>query len=215
MVTISHIVKSEISSKPTLQEFLARGLVNYAALAESMQKSIEKTLGKNVKISAIVMAIRRYEDSLNVSKPKIRKVVKGSTINMKTGLSDISIMRSLKLYDSIEKLQREVNYAKGDTLNIIHGNHEASIIFDSKYDEKFKKILGKNIGVVTSNLVSVSLSLNEEYVKTPGVIFSILRHFAWENINLFEIISTTTEISFIVKEKDAMRTYNALQNFIS
>jgi aspartokinase len=52
-------------------------------------------------------------------------------------------------------------------------------------------------------------------VKTPGVLFQIVRNFAWENINIIEVISIDLEITFIVSEKDAVRGYKALERLIT
>ena len=42
MVTIAHLVHNYLEGKPFLADVLARGLLNYAALAEEVQPSLEK-----------------------------------------------------------------------------------------------------------------------------------------------------------------------------
>ena len=64
------------------------------------------------------------------------------------------------------------------------------------------------------NLVALSFTIGKDLVDTPGVLFQIARSFAWENINIIEIISIDSEITFIVEEKDAIRGYKALQKLI-
>ena len=39
-------------------------------------------------------------------------------------------------------------------------------------------------------------------------------HDAWEKINIFEIVSTMTELTFILSKKDSMKAYNALQELM-
>ena len=39
-------------------------------------------------------------------------------------------------------------------------------------------------------------------------------NIAWENINIFEIISTNTELTFIIHKKDAIRAYKSLEKLI-
>ena len=36
MVSVTHIVEKQLNSKPFLQEALAKGIINYAALAEQL-----------------------------------------------------------------------------------------------------------------------------------------------------------------------------------
>lgn len=37
---------------------------------------------------------------------------------------------------------------------------------------------------------------------------------AWENINIFEIVSTNTELTVILRKKDAMKAYEALDKLV-
>jgi len=64
------------------------------------------------------------------------------------------------------------------------------------------------------NLVSLSFTIAKELVDKPGVLFQIVRNFAWENINIIEVISIDLDITFIVDEKDAVRGYKALERLI-
>ena len=60
IVSISHIVKKTVNSRPSLQEVLIEGIVNYVKLAEKLQPEIEAELGEEIDNSAIMMALRRY-----------------------------------------------------------------------------------------------------------------------------------------------------------
>jgi aspartokinase len=55
----------------------------------------------------------------------------------------------------------------------------------------------------------------KNFLTTPGVIFTAIRRLAWEQINIYEIVSTMTELTFILGKKDSMKAYNALQEFVS
>ena len=67
MVNVSHLVEKIIEQKPFLQEALSKGIVNNAALAEELRPQIEKELKKEVKFSAVNMAVRRLSEKLNKS----------------------------------------------------------------------------------------------------------------------------------------------------
>ena len=55
---------------------------------------------------------------------------------------------------------------------------------------------------------------SKDFLNTPGVIFTAIRKIAWEQINIYEIISTMTELTFILGKKDSMKAYNALQELV-
>ena len=63
-------------------------------------------------------------------------------------------------------------------------------------------------------MVSLTLSLTDEFLYTPGILSLAKRKLAWESINIFENISTMTELIFIIAEKDVVRAYNAFQELL-
>jgi aspartokinase len=215
MVTVSYLVKAEIEGKPLLQETLRQGIINYAALAEKLKPRIERELGRPAKESAIIMALRRHAEQLNEKKLHKKVIALSSEIIMKTNLIDISVYKSPQLFKKLEQLYRTVSYEKGDTLNIIHGNYEVSIITNNRYKDKVLTILKEEKMLnIEEHLVSLSLQMNKEFLYTPGVLFTVIRKLAWENINIFEVISTATEMTFILNEKDTTRAYNLLQELV-
>ena len=214
MVTISNVVKKIISEKPILQEYLSRNLINYTSLAESMKPDIERQLGKKAEIPAIMMAIRRHCESLSDNHSRIWKAEPGSEILTKSNIVDITVRRSPNLFGKLIPLYSAVKYEEGDTLNVVHGNYEASIITSGHYLEKFLAALkGEKILKVDKDLVSISLRFSEKFRSTPGIMAAVTSKLAFDHINLLEIVSTNTELALIVTSKDAMRAYSALEGF--
>lgn len=134
---------------------------------------------------------------------------------MKTNLCDISVIKSTTLFNKLKKIYSLVDYEKGDTLNIIHGNYEVSIVTNERYMNKVKKILeGEKIPWQEKGLVMVGMNFSEEYIKQPGLIATLSRKLSWNGINIIEIISTFNELNFVISSKDAMNGYNALQEMV-
>ena len=215
MPTISHLVGKIVSSRPILHEAVEQGIVSYGNLAEKLVPEIEEELNKKIKHSAVVMALRRYAENIqkNYAAPKFDY---NSEIIMKTNLVDISIRKSPALFSKLKKIYSLVNYEKGDVLNVIHGNYEVSIVSNMRYLEKIKKeIKGEKILNVEKDLVSLSLNFSGDFMHTPGVISTAARKLNWENVNIYELVSTLTELTFIVSKKDSAKGYNALQRLVS
>lgn len=214
MVTISQIVKKIINSQPQLQEVLIEEIVSFANLAEKIQPRIEAELGEKVKTSAIVMAIRRYAETLGKKNPKVPFKF-DSEIIMKTNLCDLTIVKTPSALKNIEKLYKLVDYERGETLNIIQGNYEVTIVISQKHLNQLKRILkDEKILNMEKKLVSLTLSLTKDFFYTPGILSLATRKLAWENINVFENISTMTELIFIIAEKDAVKAYNTFQEMV-
>ena len=120
MVTVAHLVKKMVDERPILAEAMKEGILSYGALAEKLKKPIEKELGKQAKLSAIVMALRRYSEHVQGTAAKKTSMLFGSEIVMKSGIVDISVTKSGTLPAKLEKLYKIVDFAKGDVLNLIH-----------------------------------------------------------------------------------------------
>jgi len=214
MATVSHIVGKIIHERPLLQEAIIEGIVNFANLAENIKEEVKKELKKEVKESAIVMALRRHAEKLAVHHPKNFKI--HSDIALRSGLIDYTVQKNTDLFEKLERIQKIVDYSKGDTLNILHGNFETSIVISEKHKDKLAQIL-KGIPIIhfEENLVSLTLNVSEKFMDTPGVLAQITRKLAWDNINIYELISTATEINIIVSKDDAMRCYASLEEIMS
>ena len=73
MKTIANCVESILISQPFLEEALARGIINYSALAEELNPTVSEILKKPVKSGAIMMALRRYNPPLDLgNSPKLK-----------------------------------------------------------------------------------------------------------------------------------------------
>ena len=216
MVTVSHLVKKAISKNSFLLEAMSKELISYGNLAEQLKPEIEHELDKKVNRSVNIMALRRYAEELGKCDKQIRKFKFLGEIIMKTNIMDFNIIKSNTLLNKIKNIYNLVDFEKGDTLNVILGSNEVSIVINEKYKEKLSNFLkGEKIINKECDLVALTVIFDsEDFLKTPGVIFTAIRKLAWEQINIFEIVSTMTEMTFILHKKDSMRAYNVLQELV-
>ena len=216
MVTISHLVKKAVSGNSFLLEAMGKDLISYGSLAGQLKPEIEQELGKKIKDSAIVMALRRYAEELQSFDKKIKKFSFKGEIIMRTGMMDFNAIKSGSLLNKIKNLYELVDFERGNTLNIILGSNEVSIVANEKYKEKLSDFLkGEKIINREFDLVALTIIFeNKDFFDTPGVIFTAIRRIAWEQINIYEIISTMTELTFILNKKDSIKAYNALQELV-
>lgn len=214
MVTVSHLAKKYVKDSFILREYMEAGIINYIALANRLKPSMEKELEKHIKASAIAMALRRCCDESG-RKSSVIPSLKGSELIMKGNLCDVAVYKSPRLFEKLNTISEMVDYGKGDTLNIIHGNYDVSIIINEKYLKgvlsilKGEKMLGKEEG-----LVALTLKFGEHFLHTPGVTFSILKQLVLQNINLIDIVSSMIEITFIIDKSQSAKGYDALREYI-
>ncbi|MFH1276507.1 MAG: hypothetical protein ABIH82_05330 [Candidatus Woesearchaeota archaeon] len=214
MVTVSHIVKKLIDRKPIFYDAICNKIVSFANLASNLKPDIEAELGKEINEQAIVMALRRYSETIK-KKEDIKGFKYNSEIIMKTGLVDITFVKSPSLLKSLRKIYELIDFEKGDTLNVIHGNYEITMVVSEKYSKKILEILNEEKMLnLQENLVSLAMSFSKDFLYTPGILSKVTRQLFWDNINVFENISTMTELIFIIDKKDTMRAFQALERLI-
>lgn len=216
MVTISHIVKKIIKDRPFLEEALSQKLISYGNLAEQLKEKIEEELEKSVKHSAVVMALRRYADEIKETEAKLAEFDYSSEIVIKTNVCDFTVVKSPSLLAKLKQLYSIVDFNRGDVLNIILGNYEVSIIISDKYRNDLTKFLkGERIINKDLNLASLTFRFTSgDFVHTPGVIFAVIKKLAWENINIYDVVSTKTELTLLLSKKDSIKAYDRLHELV-
>jgi aspartokinase len=215
MVTIAHLVEKQVNDHPFIEEALARGIINNAALAEEMIPEIERELKKKVKFSAVNMAIRRLSEKLNKSFLAKTKFDSFSNISIRAGLIAFNIHKGTQVQDSLKKIYDIIDLNSGDFLTITQGLNEIFIITDKKYEKKMLELIPKRYyKEVYKELASLTIHIPKSSVEVPGLFYLATRELLWENINVLDIVSTATEMTFIVKENDASLAFVAFNKML-
>ena len=214
-VTISHVVSKLIDENIYLQEAIGKGIASYGSVAKKLKSDIEEELRKEVAHYAVVAAIRRYAEKMDIKFRDIRFDANTSEVNLKTNVIDINVIKTLGLFDKLKRIYDIIKFEQGDILHIIYGRNSVSIVTNERYKNQISKFLqNEKVLNFKEKLVCLSFSIGKDLIDNPGVFFTIVRNFAWENINIIEVISIDMEITFIVKEEDAVRGYKALERLI-
>ncbi|HOE89501.1 MAG: hypothetical protein BWY50_00571 [Spirochaetes bacterium ADurb.Bin315] len=213
--SVSSCVKRIVDKSPFIGEMLTLGILSFSNYAALISDEVERALGKPAKSSAIVMALRRYGEDLKRS----NLVRDTSNVNyqivMKTNIFDINLVRRDSFIGKLGSLYNQISTEKGDFLNITLGSHEISLAVSEKYRPLIKE-LTKDEEVLNKedDLVALSLVFTGDFLQTPGIVYEAVRHLAWQQINVIEIVSTMNELTFVISREDSMRAFDVLQNFL-
>lgn len=214
MPTIARVVEDIISNRPFLEEALAKGIVNNAALAEELRLDIEKNLKTKVKFSAVNMAIRRLSEKLERSTPRKMGFDRTSDITVKSDLVEITLHKTKDFQNYLPEMYKIVGLR--GFLTITQGQHEIMIITNDKYMKEVCEILPKaSIKKTIADLCSLTINIPPESTKTLGLFYLTTRALTWENICIVDVVSTLTEMTFIVHEKDTSRAFDTLRKVIN
>ena len=136
-------------------------------------------------------------------------------IVMKTNIFDLNLVRRDSFISKLGVLYGQISTEKGDFLNITLGSHEVSLAVSEKYRSLVGE-LAKDEEVLhqMDDLVALSLVFTGDFLQTPGIVYEAVRHLAWEQINVIEIVSTMNELTFVIKREDSMKAFDVLQGFL-
>jgi len=212
MRSISDIVNEIVKNQPLFEECLSKKIVNFSGLARILKPEIERQLYKSVKEGAIVMALKRLEKKLEKEKEGRKKFLKILDLTLKSNLVILTYANSPTLLEKARIFQIELK-EKEEVFILSNGIRETSFTTSSEITAKVKKYF-KNEKLIfeKTNLSAITIRLPKEMVFIPGSYYQILKILAWENINLIDIFSTTSELTLIVEDKDVSRAFSNLKN---
>jgi len=213
MKTIQETVEAIINRTPFIEEAMLEKLINVSSLARVIQPEVEKLLGKKVKPGAIMMAINRISP---IHVLRVRKNIKSFSLKLgdfivRSDLLDFTFKNSNSLYKQISKLFAKIGTNRESFFTVSQGIFETNIVISSNLKEEVNQYF-KNEVLIHSveKLASITIKLPKTNLDQSGIYYFILKQLAWANIPVQEIISTTHEITLVVKESDINKTFSIL-----
>jgi len=213
MKTIQETVETIINRTPFIEEAMHDKLINVSSLARAIKPEVEKTLGKKVKAGAIMMSINRISP-INVL--RIKKNIKSFSLKLgdfivRSDLLDFTFKNTSTLHKQISILFSKTGNNRESFFTVSQGIFETNIVISKNLKPEIEKLFSKE-KIVSSleKLASITIKLPKKNVEQSGIYYFILKQLAWANIPLQEIISTTNEITLVVKEEDINKTFSIL-----
>ncbi|MCH2225903.1 MAG: aspartate kinase [Crocinitomicaceae bacterium] len=205
MSSISKITEEIVNRSPFLREAMTENLINISSLARKIKPEIEKATGKEIKEGAIVMAIKRMS-------PGIYHKLNVRINNVIGGIGDFLVRSDLVDYtydnsESIRMAQSQlIQFLKDDNdcfFTLCKGITETTYIVNSKYSADIERIFSQEtLKSHNEDLSSITVKLPKANTETYGVYYYILKHLAWEGINIEQVVSTSNEFTAIVNSSN-------------
>jgi hypothetical protein len=213
MQSLGKITEELINRSPFLREAMAENLINISSLARKLKPEIEDIFKKEVNEGAIIMAIKRmppgYYHQLEM---KIKNVMgEIGDLLVRSNLADFTFKNSDTLKEQQSKLMNLLNKENDSFFTICHGITETTFIVSSNHIETINEIFkDEKLTSHSKHLASVSVKLPPINSELHGIYYYLLKHLAWEGINIIEIVSTSNEFTTIVSQVDIDRAFTIL-----
>ena len=205
MSSISRVTEEIINRSPFLREAMTENLINISALARKIKPEIEKITDKEIKEGAIVMAIKRMTPGVyHKLDVRINNVIGGiGDFLVRSDLVDFTYENTDSLREAQSVLIQSIRQDKDSFFTVCRGITETTYILNSKFSDEAKRIFqNENLKAHTTDLSSITVKLPETNTETYGVYYYIMKHLAWEGINIEQVVSTANEFTAIVASDD-------------
>ncbi|MGB0871305.1 MAG: hypothetical protein ACPG6V_03735 [Flavobacteriales bacterium] len=215
MQSISDVVEKILKDKPYLAEALVEGLINVSSLARKVQPEVSLLLDTECGIPAIAMAIKRLDLSIQTRiSTKMKAVITNlGDIIVRNDLSSFTYKNSPSLEQRKSELMFSSNLSDDKFCTITQGVFESNFIVAKAMKLEIEtKFTNENLISSRHNLTSLSVRLPKENVELPGLYYFFFKQFAWNNINVLEVISTTNEFTVVVEEALLEKAFSTIKN---
>ncbi|CAC11494.1 conserved hypothetical protein [Thermoplasma acidophilum] len=206
-MSISDDVRTYIERNPHLMRALNEDIVNYSALA---RKIMGDTGLEN--FQAIVAALKRYRAP--ASEIDHSAILARSSVEMYTNISVII------LKPKNENVKMVLNNADRSTLNysrfrIIQGVQGAVVVVnDNDLERMIRGIPKAEIISIDRKLAEIVITSPQTITYTRGYVAHLSSLLAYHGINVVQLVSFYTDVTFILDEKDLTASFRIISDLI-
>ena len=205
MIKIQPIVRGIVLKELEAYIALTEGYMNMSSYAYRIRPLVENLVKKKVTITSLVVSLSRLKKEFKKQKPLIQDVVI-KNITTKLPITELVYENSEKFIEEMGTLHKNISLTREDFFVATVSINEMNIIVSSNLATKVVKHFKMKPKIVNNNFAAVGISLRVESFNTPNTFFSLLSILARARINIEELVSTSTELIFIIAEKDFSET---------
>jgi hypothetical protein len=233
--SVPQAIRAILNSNNLYFQALVSGIANYTALAQKIKPAVEEITGVEVQIGTIVVAIKRFADTLTkewqqheeVNKSNIDNRIEGARMSLTGSIIDIDF--NDKEFDEIFDMLDEVFENDSGSYNLIQTNKQLTLFTEDieeirnivstaskRFDGKIKEGLSKITITLPSSTASASSDKEPQHQKPYYNMLSLVSDVLYNNqITPYNAFFAPNEIVLILNDNDAARAYELLRAKIS
>jgi aspartokinase len=213
MINISRAVADIFFQDDVALAAARRGWLNLSSYARHIQPAVQTALLKEASEGSIVTALSRITASLPAGTDERTNVIQNLAVH--ANLEGVSYERSERVSEQIRQIYHQVKAGTKTFLTVTQGINEITIVAETEVARMFRaKLDGTPRVYLKEGLVGITAKFAPYHLETPNLIYSLVRRLAYKNVNLVEIVSTATELTFIIDKRDLATALEQLQKDI-
>jgi aspartokinase len=214
MLKVIDVVRDIISSSEPELTALSRRVLNLSAYAKRIHGQVERRTQKPVQLGTIVVALSRIATELTTEDPLL-PVIELDSIAVKSNLAEVCFNKTPANKMRAQKLFTEKEFAQADFPTITYGTSEVSIFAPMQLVKpvlaRFKPEKPK---LLLDHLAALTIQFGERYIETPNLYFGLFRALAVRSVNVVEVVSTFTELTFLIRQSDLNQVFQLMNSLM-
>ena len=209
LVSTAQLVKDHLGNNVFILDYLSRDLINVNSLAREILPDIQKQNPKATQESVSIAIKRSFRTPHTKISKQLQKILSNVQISMRTDIALFCLPKTAEL-PNISEFQGD------DIFFVNQGSNEVTVILDKKNSRLIKGqalLEQKNLALIT--LKDTLINEKENYRVTPGFVHAFLSNISTAGININDILSTYSQVTFVVEQKYLLQVYQICQNVVN
>jgi Tfp pilus assembly protein PilO len=211
MYSISEATKDIILKDEVALESLRKNILNLRAYARTIRNIVKKETFKDVSLDAIVISLSRIKKEMQ-KLPSLKPAVTIENLSIKTDLVVVTYEKSVEVDGLIIEFIKKNK--SNDFFVMSEGITEITIAGQTHSIRDIVEEIAALPKSIFTGGVAITLTFDEKYVEIPNVLYGFTSELALKRVNLLQIVSNLTEVSFIVEERYMNDTIQIFQRFL-
>lgn len=216
-VPVTDAVAKIILRNYVVLEALKLKIVNYHALASKIASEVQDETGREANMETIVVAIKRFSDSLQETKMEgTTTVLKGAKLNLTGGIVDLTITsKGVPVAQILQVVLKLVSKFTGAS-NVFQLPNSVKVVAEEDDAQILAKALPKEYApIARKNVARITIRLSPTAEKVPGVASFITDLLYRNGVSILDAFLSYEDVVLIVQEKFGPKAYQVLSEEMS
>ncbi len=212
-VTAPEAVRQILTRNYPIYQCLKMGLTNFHSVAAHIQPQVQELTGRSPTINTLVVAIKRFSDTLEeIKTPDTLKALENLRISLTSGIADVTIKARRSDFPKILRELADLGEELSDFPHIFPLANSIKMILPSEdYRTIQTKLLHVEITALQEKVAKLSLYLPTDVWNTPGIASYITELLYRNGINIIDAFLGHGDIIIVVNEQDGHVAYDVLR----
>lgn len=215
MINISKAVGDIFAQDDIAQAAAQKGWLNLSSYARDIRPAVEAALLKPASEGSIVTALSR----LVTGAPAIPATAEADhilqSLSVHANLEGMTFERSEDTSARIGQIFRDLSVGNKAFLTVTQGMNEITVVAEARIAQVFRDQLRSAHKIYDKqDLVGITVKFGLSSLERPNTIYLLARRLAFKAVNLVEVVSTATELTFIIDKSELPTALAQLQKAI-